>query len=433
MHKKRKNTMNDTITRIICPYCKREIPLDEALTHQIKEKLEQQLKDELKKRELELKSKEDAVIKKEKELQRLKEEQSKEIAKMRERLEKDFYLRLEQEKKKAEETLRKKIAEESEQEIKSLKDELAEKAKKIKEFKDLELALRKEKRKLEEEKQNLELEVTRKLDAEREKIKEDIEKRLAEEHRLKDLEKEKLIESMKTQIEELKRKAEQGSQQMQGEVLEIELEGLLKKNFPHDEVIPVPKGMRGADVIQRVCTPSGQKCGTIIWESKRTKAWSDGWIDKLKEDQREAKADIAVIVSVTLPKDITGIWQINGVWVTDYNLAIGLAAALRTVLIEVAKAKTSAEGKTGKMEMLYEYLSGPEFRQQIEGIVEAFASMKNDLEAEKRAMEKIWAKREKQIEKVMRNTSRMYGSLQGIIGSTLPELKALKLKALKGE
>ena len=433
MHKKRKNTMNDTITRIICPYCKREIPLDEALTHQIKEKLEQQLKDELKKRELELKSKEDAVIKKEKELQRLKEEQSKEIAKMRERLEKDFYLRLEQEKKKAEETLRKKIAEESEQEIKSLKDELAEKAKKIKEFKDLELALRKEKRKLEEEKQNLELEVTRKLDAEREKIKEDIEKRLAEEHRLKDLEKEKLIESMKTQIEELKRKAEQGSQQMQGEVLEIELEGLLKKNFPHDEVIPVPKGMRGADVIQRVCTPSGQKCGTIIWESKRTKAWSDGWIDKLKEDQREAKADIAVIVSVTLPKDITGIGQINGVWVTDYNLAIGLAAALRTVLIEVAKAKTSAEGKTGKMEMLYEYLSGPEFRQQIEGIVEAFASMKNDLEAEKRAMEKIWAKREKQIEKVMRNTSRMYGSLQGIIGSTLPELKALKLKALKGE
>jgi len=433
MHKKRKNTMNDTITRIICPYCKREIPLDEALTHQIKEKLEQQLKDELKKRELELKSKEDAVIKKEKELQRLKEEQSKEIAKMRERLEKDFYLRLEQEKKKAEETLRKKIAEESEQEIKSLKDELAEKAKKIKEFKDLELALRKEKRKLEEEKQNLELEVTRKLDAEREKIKEDIEKRLAEEHRLKDLEKEKLIESMKTQIEELKRKAEQGSQQMQGEVLEIELEELLNRNFPYDTIAPVPKGMRGADVIQRVCTPSGQKCGTIIWESKRTKAWSDGWIDKLKEDQREAKADIAVIVSVTLPKDITGIGQINGVWVTDYNLAIGLAAALRTVLIEVAKAKTSAEGKTGKMEMLYEYLSGPEFRQQIEGIVEAFASMKNDLEAEKRAMEKIWAKREKQIEKVMRNTSRMYGSLQGIIGSTLPELKALKLKALKGE
>jgi len=430
--KKRKNIMNETITKIICPYCKREIPLDEALTHQIKEKIQQELRDEFNKKELELKSKEDDIIKKEKELQRLKEEQAKEIAKMQERLEKDLHTRLEQEKKKIEDSIRKRVAEESALEIKTLKDELAEKANKIKEFKDLELTLRKEKRRLEEEKQNLKLEVARKLDAEREKLKEDIEKRISEQHRLKDLEKDKLIEAMKTQIEELKRKAEQGSQQMQGEVLEIELEGLLKKNFPHDEVIPVPKGMRGADVIQRVCTPYGQQCGTIIWESKRTKAWSDSWIEKLKEDQRNAKADIAVIVSVTMPKDITGIGQINGVWVTDYTLATSLAMALRMVLIEVAKVKTAIEGKSGKMEMLYEYLSGPEFRQQIEGIVEAFVSMKNDLDAEKRAMEKIWAKREKQIEKVVRNTSRMYGSLQGIIGSTLPELKALELKALKG-
>ena len=211
--------------------------------------------------------------------------------------------------------------------------------------------------------------MTRKLDAEREKLKEEIEKRLNEQHRFKDLEKEKLIEAMKNQIEELKRKAEQGSQQLQGEVLEIELEELLNKNFPYDTIMPVPKGLRGADVIQNVCTPSGQQCGTIIWESKRTKAWSDAWIDKLKEDQREAKSDIAVIVSIALPKDMTGIGQINGVWVTDFTLAIGLAEALRVTLIEVAKTKTSAEGKSSKMEMLYEYLSGPEFRQQIEGIV----------------------------------------------------------------
>jgi hypothetical protein len=190
--------------------------------------------------------------------------------------------------------------------------------------------------------------------------------------------------------------------------------------------------MRGADVMQRVCSTTGQVCGTIIWESKRVKNWSDGWIEKLKEDQREAKADIAVLVSTVLPRGITGIHQQNGVWIADYTLAIGLATALRHGLMEIAAAKTSMEGRSEKLEMLYDYLSGPQFRQQIEAIVDAFVSMSKDLDQERRAMEKIWAKREKQIEKVVKNTSRMYGSLQGIVGSTLPELKTLELKALKG-
>lgn len=425
--------MEGKISKIICPYCRREIALDEALIHQIKEQFQREFNEQLSKKEQELKIKEDTVIKKERELERAKKEQEKEIEKIQEKLQRDYFERLQNEKKKIQESLKKKLSEEVETEMKNLQNELEEKQKKIKEFQNIELKLRQEKRKLEEDKQNLELEVTRKLDAEREKLKEEVEKRVTEQHKFKDLEKEKLIESMKNQIEELKRKAEQGSQQLQGEVLEIELEELLKTNFRHDNILPVPKGMRGADVMQKVCTPSGQQCGTIIWESKRTKAWSDSWIDKLKEDQRDAKADIAVIVSTILPKDITGIGQINGVWVADYTLATGLATALREVLIEIAKVKTSEKGKTGKMEMLYEYLSGPEFRQQIEGIVEAFVSMKQDLDAEKRAMEKIWAKREKQIEKVVKNTGRMYGSLQGIIGSSLPELKVLELKALKGE
>jgi len=188
--------------------------------------------------------------------------------------------------------------------------------------------------------------------------------------------------------------------------------------------------MRGADVMQRVCSTTGQVCGTIIWESKRVKNWSDGWIEKLKEDQREAKADIAVLVSTVLPRGITGIHQQNGVWIADYTLVIGLATALRHGLMEIAAAKTSMEGRSEKLEMLYDYLSGPQFRQQIEAIVDAFVSMSKDLDQERRAMEKIWAKREKQIEKVVKNTSRMYGSLQGIVGSTLPELKTLELKAL---
>ena len=167
---------------------------------------------------------------------------------------------------------------------------------------------------------------------------------------------------MKKQIEDLKTRAELGSQQLQGEVLELELEELLRQHFIHDSVLPVPKGMKGADVIQRVCSPTGQVCGTIIWESKRTKAWSDNWVDKLKEDQREAKADIAVIISTVLPRGVSGIIQSNGVWVTDYSLAVGLAMALRSGLMQVASAKSSLVGKSEKMEMLYEYLAGPEFQ-----------------------------------------------------------------------
>lgn len=423
--------MNETITKIICPNCKREIPLDEVLTHQIKEKIQQEFNEELNKREKELKSKEDAVIKKEKELQKLKEEQAKEIAKMEEKLERDLRSRLEAEKKKIEESIRKRIAEESTLEIKTLKDELAEKTDKIKEFKNLELTLRKEKRKLEEEKQNLELEVTRKLDSERTKIKEEAAKLAYEQYKLKDVEKDRHIEALKNQIEELKMKAEKGLGET-GEALEWLLETTLREHFPHDRIEPVPRGIRGADVIQYVCNAGGQICGTIIWESKRVKNWSDAWIEKLKEDQRDVKADIAALVSTVLPKDVSGISNINGVWVADYTLTVGIASALRHGLIEVSAAKASMVGRSEKLEMLYDYLSGNEFRQQIEGIVEAFVSMKNDLDAEKRAMEKIWAKREKQIEKVVKNTGRMYGSLQGIVGSTLPELKALELKALEG-
>jgi len=429
---KRNTIMKETISMITCPYCKREIPLDEALTHQIKEQFQKEFNEQLSKKEKELKKKEDAVAIKEKELQKFKEEQAKEIAKMQEKLEKDFTVKLSAEKKKMEESLKKKILEESAAEMKTLQEELAEKTDKIKEFKNLELKLRQEKRKLEEDKQNLELEVTRKLDAERTKLKEEAAKLAYEQYKLKDVEKDKHIEALKNQIEDLKRKVEQGPGEP-GEALEWVLETELKSNFRHDTIEPVPRGLRGADIIQRVCTKNGHMCGTIIWESKRVKNWSDGWIEKLKEDQREAKADIAVLVSTVLPKGVSGITNINGVWVVDYVLAVGLASALRYGMIEVAQSKVSLEGRSKKLEMLYEYLSGPEFRQQMEGIVEAFVSMKNDLDAEKRAMEKIWSKREKQIEKVVKNTSRMYGSLQGIVGSTLPELKALELKALKGE
>jgi hypothetical protein len=422
--------MKENVAIITCPYCNREIPLDQVLTHQIREKLQKEFNEEIKKREKDLKGKEEALSQKTQELEAMKAAQEKALEQHKAVLNKKYSEDLAGALKEAEETARKKAEQTLSAELGDLKEQLDEKVKQVQQLKDMELQFRKEKRKLEEEKQNLELELTRRLDEERDKIREAAEKRMAEQQRLKDAEKEKLIADMRAQIEDLKRKAEQGSQQLQGEVLEIELEELLKASFRHDTVEPVPKGMRGADVIQRVCTTSGQLCGTIIWESKRTKAWSDGWIEKLKEDQREGRADIAVLVSTVLPRGVSGIFNMDGVWVADYTLAVGLAMALRAGLVQVAVAKSSAVGKNEKMEMLYEYLAGPEFRQQIEGIVEAFASMKKDLDAEKRSMEKIWAKREKQIERVVKNTGRMYGSMQGIIGSTLPELKSLELKAL---
>jgi hypothetical protein len=297
-------------------------------------------------------------------------------------------------------------------------------------FRETEIGLRKEKLEIEDARKGLELEMARRMESERKRVADDTEKRLTEQYRMKEAEKDKIIDDLKKKAEEFKRKAEQGSQQLQGEVAEISLEELLKASFPLDGIDEVPKGIRGADVIHSVCNQLGQPCGTLIWESKRTKAWSDGWIEKLKEDQREVKAEIAVLVSTVLPKGVNGFARINGVWVCEHSLTGCLAEALRIGLMDLSSAKLSVIGKNEKMEALYEYLSGPEFRQHVEGIVEAFASMRKDLDQEKRAMEKIWAKREKQIERVIKNMGRMYGSMEGIIGQSLPQLELLELKAL---
>ena len=225
--------------------------------------------------------------------------------------------------------------------------------------------------------------------------------------------------------DELRRKLQQGSQQTQGEVLELELEELIRSAFPADQIEPVAKGRNGADVIHKVFTKSGHFCGTIVWELKRTKSWSDGWIAKLKDDQRLTKAEIAILVSEALPKDCQHFAQISGVWVASPQCAISLAVALRKQLTEIAMTKLAAVGKNEKMEVLYQYLSGIEFKQRVEAIVEAFIEMQEDLQEERRVVEKRWAKREKQIQRVVLNTSGMHGDLQGLIGSSLQEIPAL--------
>ena len=298
---------------------------------------------------------------------------------------------------------------------------------KLKESQTNELELRKRERDLESQKEELQLDVARRLDAERDKIRTDARAQYDDQHQLKDAEKEKQITDLRKQIDELKRKSEQGSQQMQGEVLKLALEDLLETSFPSDAIEPIAKGVRGGDVLQGVLDRTGLDCGKILWESKRTKNWSNEWLAKARDDQRSARAACVVIVSETLPDGVRTFTQIDGVWVCSWSCVAGVATALRVGLIEVSKSKLAAQGKHEKMELVYAYLSGKEFQQRVAGVVEAFVSMQNDLEAEKRSMQRIWSKREKQIYRAVTNTAGLYGDLQGIIGASMPLIDGLAL------
>jgi hypothetical protein len=226
----------------------------------------------------------------------------------------------------------------------------------------------------------------------------------------------------------MKRKAEQGSMETQGEVLEQDFESQLRSFFPHDDIQPVPKGIRGADLIHIVRTPMGAECGVLLWETKNTKAWSNNWIPKLKDDMIEVRATVAILVSVVMPAEVGRFGQVEGVWVSDPPSAIPLATALREQLVAVNRERNLSTGKNEKMEALYQYLAGVEFKQKIEGIVEAFSSMQDQLNRERRAMERQWKQREKEIERVIKNTVGLYGDMQGIIGGQIPVIPALELE-----
>jgi len=385
--------MSDTRVTITCPHCQRPVSLDEALTHQLESKLK-----------LDFESK----------LQQLELKQQKEKVEMW---------------KIAQEKAAEKVKAQSEIETKLLKDELEEKNKLLEQARQVEVEIRKAKNKLEDEKKSFEVEKMRQLDAERDKIKQDVVKILSEEHQLRDAEKDKKMTDMLKTIEEMKRKAQQGSQQSQGEILELELEQLLQHEFPFDEIISVAKGVNGADVLQKVCDPRGKVCGTIAWESKRTKAWSEGWISKLKDDQRAAKADVAVLVSTILPNGIRSFGYHDGIYICAFEVIIPLALLLRATLIQITETKQAHVGKNEKMEILYNYLSGPEFRGRVETIIEAFTAMRTQLEQEKRVYVKLWAQREKQIERVVTSTVGMHGDLKGLMGVALPEIKDLTLES----
>lgn len=409
--------MSDTI---ICPNCQFEIEVTEVLSAQLRSQLQKEF-------EADIRKKETAIADREKAVARAKEE----VEEAKHSIDEQVSEKLVKERKHLSDAALQKAREQVALELADTNEQLTVSQAKLKAAQESELALRKERRELEEQKQSLELTVNRRLDEERAKIRDTAKKEAADERELKDAEKDKLINDLRAKIEDLNRKSEQGSQQLQGEVMEISLEELLRQQFPFDEITPVPKGIHGGDVIQTIRDGSAVICGTILWESKRTKAWSDAWLQKLRDDQRSAKAQLAILISIELPKDVSHFRNIEGIWVTSRPCSLSLASALRAGLIEVAKARRSVEGRNDKMEVLYTYLSGQEFQHRVEGIVEAFVTLREDLEAEKRSTQRIWAKREKQLERAATQTAGMWGDLQGIIGANLPAIEKLNTPALE--
>lgn len=412
---------------IICPSCKTEIKLTESLAAPLIESTRKDFEKRLAQKDTEVAKREASLREQEETLAKVKESIDDEVASK---------LRLERSKIASEEARKAKLAlstdlEEKAKELEELQNVLKQRDEKLAEAQKAQADLIRKQRELDDAKREMELTVEKRVQEGLEATRDQARKDAEEQMKLKVMEKEHTISAMQKQIEELKRKAEQGSQQLQGEVQELELEAILSTKFPYDSIEPVPKGEHGGDILQRVNGHLGQRCGSILWESKRTKNWSDGWLTKLREDQRAAKAEISIIVSQALPKDVETFEHIDGVWVTHPKAAIPVAVALRHSLVEVAMARSASEGQQTKMEMVYQYLTGPRFRHRVQAIVEAFSSMQEDLDKEKKAIMKQWAKREEQIERVMQATVGMYGDLQGIAGKTLQEIEGLSIEALE--
>ena len=287
------------------------------------------------------------------------------------------------------------------------------------------------KQEFEDAKRELDLNVQKQINERLATVREEARKEAENEQKLKVSEKDLLISQMQQKIEELRRRSEQGSQQSQGEVLELELESLLRNKFLTDIIEPVAKGVSGADVTHKVMGNTGEHCGTILWEFKRTKNWSEGWLEKLRDDRHKAKADVAIIASQSLPDTIKSFGIIDGIWVVHFNYIVPLASLLRRSLVELSAVRQSKVGQQTKTEMMYSYLTSNEFRLRVEAVVESFSNLKEDLDSEKKTILKQWAKREKEINKAIEAIVGMYGDMQGIAGKSLPEIKGLSFEGLE--
>ncbi|SCY20150.1 DUF2130 domain-containing protein [Nitrosospira sp. Nsp13] len=415
---------------ITCPHCKTEIRLTESLAAPLIAATRKQFEQQLSRKDDEIARREQGIREKEKEVTEARRTLDIQIA---DRV--AAQLNTERVRVIAEESRKAKLASAAElenkaRELTELQEVLKGRDEKLAAAQKVQAELTKKQRELDDARRELELTVEKRIQDGLGEVRAKARLEAEEGLKLKVMEKDQTIASMQQKIEELKRRAEQGSQQLQGEVQELALENLLRAKFPFDAIEPVPKGDYGGDVLHRVVGTDGQPGGTILWETKRTRNWSDMWLAKLREDQRTAKAEIAVMVSHTLPKGVETFEMVEGVWVTHPRAALPVALILRQSLLELALARQSSEGLQTKTEMIYQYLTGPRFRQRVEAIVEAFSTMQDDLDKERKVIMKQWAKREEQIMRVMSATVGMYGDLQGIAGKSLQEIEGLELRSL---
>jgi hypothetical protein len=409
---------------ISCPNCQSQIKLTESLAAPLIEATRREYERRLNEKSLEWTKREEALLKKEEALNKEKQDWQ---ATEQERFDKQREQIAKEESRRAA-LLFSADLDQKAQEIRHLQLVLKTRDEKLAEAQRLQAQFVQKERELNDQKRELDLTVEKRVQASLASVRAQAHQAAEEALKLKVMEKEQTIASMQKQIEDLKRRAEQGSQQLQGEVQELQLESLLTTKFPSDSIQPVRKGEHGGDIIQSVIGTSGQRCGSILWETKRTKNWSDGWLPKLRDDQRNSSADIAIIVSHVLPKNTQHFDCIDGVWVTHPRTMIPVAAVLRHSLIELEMARRASEGQHTKAELVYRYLSGTRFRQRVQAIVEAFTAMKEDLDKEKRSIVKQWAKRDEQIQQVMQATVGMYGDLQGIAGKTIQEIEGLEIE-----
>lgn len=410
----------DNIKNITCPKCNHQFDVEEVLAGKLEAQYKAKYQSQFSALVAEFEAKEKAFEEKRRKANEL----------VMDRVRKELDAK--------EKALKNKMQEEYAVQIKSQQEELEEKRLQLNKLQENEIKLIKLQRQMEEQEKEIEIRLQRQMTEEMQRKEEVIKKRIAEEisnkqrerdhqKELELREKDKQLEDQKRLIDEMKRKAEQGSMQMQGEILEIAIEELLSREFPGDQVDEVPKGVRGADSLLQVYDEHRQHCGTIILESKRTKAFANDWIAKLKKDQRSISADIAILVTEVMPKGYSSFTEIQGIWVCSFQELVGLIYVLRQILIKTKSVQAAQINKGDKMELLYHFLTGDEFKHQISAIVEGFSAMKQDLDKEKRAMASIWKKREKQINLVVENTIDMYSSIKGIAGKAIPTIQQLEL------
>ncbi|MEI6122157.1 MAG: DUF2130 domain-containing protein [Bacteroidota bacterium] len=407
---------------IKCPACGHEFQVEDAFFNQAEEKIKKDYEKKFSQQAAIFYKKTEALEKEKEEFEKKKE---KENELFKERLDK----KIEEEKVK----LQKSTAEEFELKIKELQSENEKRKAENKELKEKELSILKREAQLKEKQEEMELEFQKKMLEKRDEIAAEVRKTEHEKNELKFKDFEKKFEDQKKLIEEMQRKAEQGSMQLQGEVLELAIEEWLAAQFPLDTIEEIKKGARGGDCIQIVNTRTHQNCGTIYYESKRTKDFQAGWIDKFKNDIREKSANVGVIVTEAMPNDMERMGLKDGIWICSYEEFKGLCTVLRESIIQISNAVSSQENRGDKMHMLYDYLTSNTFRLQVEAIVDGFTQMRIDLDSEKRAMQSIWKKREKQIEKVTINTIDMHSSIKGIAGNAIQAVKLMELPEINQE